>query len=226
MKTNPGRIGVLVVDDHPLLRDGLRAILDAQPDMYLAGEAGDGEDAVALYPRLAPDLVLMDLQLPRMDGVEAIARIRQLDPQARVLVLTTYSGDIRAIRALQAGALGYLLKDMLRHELLDTIRAAMAGQRLRIPAPIAESIASHVIRDSLSEREVAVLAAAAAGLSNKCIGQQLSISEQTVKAHMKSILSKLEARDRTHAVTIALQRGIITLERVQPGKTPPRPPGA
>ncbi|RZZ84818.1 response regulator [Pseudoxanthomonas winnipegensis] len=208
------QIGVLVVDDHPLLRDGLRAMLEAQPDMRLLGEAGDGHQALERYAQLAPDVVLMDLQMPGMDGVEAIERLRQHDPRARILVLTTYSGDARAVRALQAGAAGYLLKDMLRHDLLDTIRTVFAGQRPRMPMHIAEGIACHVADDGLSQRETVVLSAAASGLTNKAIGQRLSISEQTVKAHMKSLMAKLGARDRTHAVTIALQRGIISLERI------------
>lgn len=205
-------IRVLVVDDHPLLRDGLATMLASQPDMALAGEASDGEEAIACYATLRPDVVLMDLQLPRVDGVEAIIRIRAADPRARIIVLTTYSGDVRAVRALQAGATTYLLKDTLRRELLVTIRAVHAGLRLQMPGVIAESIAAHVVDDALSPREAEVLRHAASGLSNKLIGNQMAISEQTVKAHMKSILSKLGARDRTHAVTTALSRGILSLD--------------
>lgn len=205
-------IGVLVVDDHPLLRDGLAALLGMQADMRLVGEAGDGEHAVSQYLALRPDVVLMDLQLPRVDGVEAITRIRRHDPRARIIVLTTYRGDVRAVRALQAGASGYLLKDMLRHELIDTIRTVYSGRRAGVPAALAASIAAHVVEDSLSPRETEVLGHVAAGRSNKAIGEQMRISEQTVKAHMKNIMEKLGARDRTHAVTLALKRGIISLD--------------
>jgi two-component system NarL family response regulator len=183
-----------------------------QPDMRLLGEAADGEEAVAQYLALHPDVVLMDLQLPGVDGVEAITRIRHHDPRARIIVLTTYRGDVRAVRALQAGASGYLLKDMLRHELVDTIRTVHSGRRAGIPATLAASIAAHVVEDSLSPRETEVLGHVASGRSNKGIGEQMRISEQTVKAHMKNIMEKLGARDRTHAVTLALKRGIISLD--------------
>lgn len=212
MSACPAPIGVLIVDDHPLLRDGLAAMIAHQPDMRLLGEASDGEEAVARYQALRPDVVLMDLQLPRVDGVEATARIRALDPRARVIILTTYSGDVRAVRALQAGASAYLLKDALRRELVDTLREVHQGRRHQMPATIAGSIAAHVAEDNLSPRETEVLLHVAGGLSNKLIGLEMSISEQTVKAHMKSILGKLGARDRTHAVTVALRRGIISLE--------------
>ncbi|MBD9370068.1 response regulator transcription factor [Xanthomonas sp. XNM01] len=205
-------IGVMTVDDHPLLRDGLAAMLARQTDMRLVGEAGDGAEAVTRYDALRPDVVLMDLQMPRMDGVEATARIRQLDPRARIIVLTTYKGDVRALRALQAGASNYLLKDMLRRDLVDTIRNVHAGRRQPMPPEVAESLAAHVLDEPLSQRETEVLQQVAAGLSNKQVGQRLLVSEETVKAHMKSILSKLKARDRTHAVTKALRRGILMLE--------------
>jgi len=205
-------IGVLVVDDHPLLRDGLAALLGMQADMRLVGEAGDGEHAVSQYLALRPDVVLMDLQLPHVDGVEAITRIRRHDPRARIIVLTTYRGDVRAVRALQAGASGYLLKDMLRHELIDTIRSVAGGRRAAIPAQLAASIAAHVVEDRLSPRETEVLVHVAAGMSNRRVGEQMLISEQTVKAHMKRIMEKLGVGDRTHAVTMALRRGIISLD--------------
>lgn len=211
MKTTPS-IGVLIVDDHPLLRDGLGALLSTQDDMHLLGEAADGEQAVERYLELRPDVVLMDLQLPGIDGVEAIIRIRAQEPTARIIVLTTYRGDVRAVRALQAGASAYLLKDMLRHELIDTIRSVASGRRATIPAQLAASIAAHVVEDRLSPRETEVLVQVAAGLSNRRVGEQLQISEQTVKAHMKSIMEKLGVGDRTHAVTLALRRGIINLD--------------
>jgi len=213
--TDPDSIGILIVDDHPLLRDGLGALLSTQADMHLVGEAGDGLEAVERYQQLQPDVVLMDLQLPRLDGVEAIIRIRALDPRARIIVLTTYRGDVRAVRALQAGASAYLLKDMLRHELIDTIRSVASGRRAPIPAPLAASIAAHVVEDRLSPRETEVLVHVAAGLSNKRVGERMQISEQTVKAHMKSLMEKLGVGDRTHAVTVALRRGIISLDDTQ-----------
>jgi len=156
--------------------------------------------------------VLMDLQMPRLDGVEAIVRIRAMDPRARIIVLTTYRGDVRAVRALQAGASAYLLKDMLRHELVDTIRMVAGGRRAPIPPAVAASIAAHVVEDRLSPRETEVLRHVAGGLSNKRIGERMQISEQTVKAHMKSLMDKLGVGDRTHAVTQALRRGIISLD--------------
>ncbi|CRQ85860.1 DNA-binding response regulator [Stenotrophomonas maltophilia] len=212
MTESPAPIGVLVVDDHPLLRDGLAALLGAHADLRLLGEAADGEEAIARYQQLQPDVVLMDLQMPRLDGVEAIVRIRALDPRARIIVLTTYRGDVRAVRALQAGASAYLLKDMLRHELVDTIRMVAGGRRAPIPPAVAASIAAHVVEDRLSPRETEVLRHVAGGLSNKRIGERMQISEQTVKAHMKSLMDKLGVGDRTHAVTQALRRGIISLD--------------
>lgn len=213
MTTSAPHIGVLVVDDHALLRDGLAAMLANEPDMRMLGEAVDGEEAVARFVELRPDVVLMDLQLPRMDGVEATQRIRHLDPEAKIIVLTTYSGDVRAVRALQAGASAYLLKDTLRRDLMQTLRDVHGGRRHPVPVAVAEDIAAHVADESLSPREVEVLDHVASGLSNRLIGESLAISEQTVKGHMKSILDKLQARDRTHAVTVALRRGIISLER-------------
>jgi DNA-binding NarL/FixJ family response regulator len=203
-------IRVLVVDDHPLLREGIAAVLETQPDMRLAGEATEGAEAVALYARHRPDVVLMDLQMPGMDGITAIRAIRAQDPQARIVVLTTYQGDVQALQAFQAGAHGYLLKSMLRRELVDTIRTVHAGGR-RVPAEIADSLAAHVTDEALSGREVEVLREVADGNANKRVARRLGISEETVKAHMKSILSKLGANDRTHAVTIAIRRGIIRL---------------
>jgi Response regulator containing a CheY-like receiver domain and an HTH DNA-binding domain len=203
-------IQVLVVDDHPLLREGIAAVLGTQPDMALQAEATEGAEAVELYRRHRPDVVLMDLQMPGMDGISAIKAIRAEDPAARIVVLTTYQGDVQALRAFQAGARGYLLKSMLRRELVDTIRMVHAGAR-RVPAEIADALAAHLGDDALSARELEVLRAVADGNANKAVARSLGISEETVKAHMKSILSKLGAHDRTHAVTIAVRRGILQL---------------
>lgn len=203
-------IRVLTVDDHPLLREGIAVVLESQPDMQVVAEACNGVEAIAAFRQHRPDITLMDLQMPEMGGVDAISAIRAEFPAARIIVLTTYSGDVQALRALKAGAQGYLLKSTLRKELLDTIRAVMAGRR-RIPADIATGIAEHSTDDTLSERETEVLRGVAGGGSNKIVASQLGISEETVKAHMKSILSKLGANDRTHAVTIATKRGIFEL---------------
>ncbi|GAB3252737.1 transcriptional regulator [Chitinimonas naiadis] len=201
-------ITILAVDDHPLLREGIAGVIEGQPDMQLVAEATNGKEAVARYREHRPDVTLMDIQMPEMNGIEAMIAIREEFPSARIVVLTTYQGDVQALRAIKAGAAGYLLKSMLRKELLETIRVVHSGRR-RIPAEIAVELAEHVADDALSEREVEVLRLAATGSSNKRIGAQLNISEETVKAHMKSILAKLVANDRTHAVTIALKRGII-----------------
>jgi DNA-binding NarL/FixJ family response regulator len=213
--TNPAMtaadpIKVLTVDDHPLLREGIAAVIEGQPDMLLIGEATSGVEAIASFRALRPDVTLMDLQMPEMNGIEAIIAIRDEFPEARIVVLTTYNGDMQALRALKAGACGYLLKSMLRKDLLDTIRAVHAGRR-RIPAEIATQIAEHASDDALTGREIEVLRRVAAGNTNRQVAAQLAIVEETVKAHMKSILSKLGAKDRTHAVTIALKRGIIDI---------------
>jgi DNA-binding NarL/FixJ family response regulator len=184
--------------------------LEAQEDMMLVGEAGNGREAVESFRRLRPDVTLMDLRMPDMSGLAAIAAIRADFPDARIIVLTTYSGDAQAAAALKAGAAGYLLKNLVRKELIETIRTVHAGKR-RIPAQIATEIAEHMADDALTEREVEVLRAVAAGKSNKLIAAELAIAEGTVKTHMKSILPKLDASDRTHAVMIALKRGILDL---------------
>jgi DNA-binding NarL/FixJ family response regulator len=201
-------IKVLAVDDHPLLREGIAAVIEDEEDIELVAEAASGHEAIELFRKHRPDVTLMDLQMPGMNGIDAIVAIRSEFPNARFVVLTTYQGDVQALRALKAGASGYLLKNMLRRELLDTIRAVNAGRR-RIPPEIAAELADHVTEDALSDREIEVLRKVAAGNSNKIIGVQLSVSEATIKGHMKSIMAKLSANDRTHAVTIATKRGFI-----------------
>jgi DNA-binding NarL/FixJ family response regulator len=202
------RIRILTVDDHPLLREGIAAVIEGQPDMILVAEATNGREAIESFRNHRPDVVLMDLRMPDMNGIEAIRAIRTEFPAARIVVLTTYAGDVQALGALKAGASGYLLKSMLRKDLLDTIRTVHAGKR-RIPPEIATQIAEHAADDALTEREIDVLRRVGSGNSNKQIAVQLAISEGTVKAHMKNILPKLGARDRTHAVMIAVKRGIL-----------------
>src|SRR5262245_43051365 len=201
-------IKVLNVDDHAVLREGIAAILASEPDMSVVGEAGNGAEAVEQFRAHRPDVTLMDLQMPRMNGTDAILAIREHFPGARIIVLTTYSGDAQVARAFKAGACGYLLKSALRKELLETIRAVHRGQK-RIPPEIAAGMAEHYGDDALTERELEVLREVAAGNANKMVADHLRISEETVKAHVRSILSKLGANDRTHAVTIAVKRGII-----------------
>jgi DNA-binding NarL/FixJ family response regulator len=203
-------IRILAVDDHPMLREGIAAAIARQPDMVLVGEAVNGWEAIEAFRKTRPDVTLMDLQMPGVNGVEAISAIRAEFPGARIIVLTTYKGDAQALRALQAGASGYLLKSALRKELMDAIRTVFAG-RSSIPPEIALQIAEHVAADALSEREIEVLRSVARGAANKEVAAQLRISEETVKVHMKHILEKLGATDRTRAVTIALSRGIIEL---------------
>jgi DNA-binding NarL/FixJ family response regulator len=202
------RIRILTVDDHPLLREGIAAVIEGQPDMTLVAEATNGHEAIESFRKHLPDVALMDLRMPDMNGIEAIRAIRSEFPAARIVVLTTYAGDVQALGALKAGASGYLLKSMLRKDLLDTIRTVHAGKR-RIPPEIATQIAEHAADDALTDREIDVLRRVGFGNSNKQIAAQLAISEGTVKAHMKSILPKLGARDRTHAVMIAVKRGIL-----------------
>lgn len=210
MSNIPGPIRVLAVDDHPIVRSGIVAVVDTQTDMKVVAEAGDGAEAVEQFLRFKPDVVLMDLVMPGVGGLEAIARIKSHNERSRIIVLTTYRGDVQATRALQAGASSYLLKSMLRKDLADVIRVVHAGQRY-IPAEIACEVAAHVGDEPLSGREMEVLQRLARGCSNKLIAYELDITEGTVKAHMKSILSKLTARDRTHAVAIAVKRGIVDL---------------
>ena len=204
------RIRILTVDDHQLLREGIAAVLESQEDMMVVAEASNGREAVESFRRHRPDVTLMDLRMPDMSGIEAITAIRREFSNARIVVLTTYSGDAQAAAALKAGAAGYLLKNLVRKELIETIRTVHAGKR-RVPPEIATEIAEHVADDALTEREIEVLRRVATGQSNKLIAAGLDISEGTVKTHMKSILPKLDASDRTHAVMIALKRGILDL---------------
>ena len=203
-------IRILTVDDHPLLRDGIAALIADQSDMTLAGEASNGREAIEEFRRLRPDITLMDVQLPEMDGIDAIIAIRCEAPAAKIIVLTTYEGDFLAHRALKAGAQAYILKARVRKDLLETIRLVHRGTR-RVDPEIAEQIAVHVEDDMLSDREVKVLFLVAAGNSNKELAEKLSITEETAKTHVRNILAKLGANDRTHAVTLALRRGIILL---------------
>jgi DNA-binding NarL/FixJ family response regulator len=203
-------IRILVVDDHPVLRDGVAAILDTQPDMTLVGEARDGAEALVCYRDLKPDVTLMDLQMPGVGGVEAITAIRAEFPNARILVLTTYDGDVQAVRALKAGALGFLLKSSLRREMLEAIRDVHRG-RGHIHRDVASAIASHITADPLTEREITVLRLVALGKANKQVASELGLAEETIKAHLKTIFLKLDVDDRTHAVTVAAKRGIIDL---------------
>ncbi|MBO9706665.1 MAG: response regulator transcription factor [Caulobacter sp.] len=203
-------IRILVVDDHPILREGVAAILEDRDDMQLVGEARDGAEAIEQYRALQPDVTLMDLQMPGMGGVEAIKAIRDEQPNACIVVLTTYDGDVQAVRALKAGAMGYLLKSSLRTEMLDAIHSVSQGRRY-LHRNIADEIALHILDDGLSEREVAVLQLVAIGKANKQIAFELGISEETVKGYLKAIFTKLNVADRTHAVTIAARRGIIQL---------------
>lgn len=210
MSCDPKVIRILTVDDHALLRKGIAALVNAEPDMKLVGEASNGQEAIEKFRQYRPDITLMDLQLPDLDGTEVMIRIQSEFPQARVVVLTTYTGDVQVLRALRAGARGYILKGHVHRELLETIRAVHAGQK-RIPPDVAEQLAEHAADDQLTQREIDVLRLIAAGNSNKLIADQLSIGEATVKSHVTNILSKLGANDRAHAVTIGLTRGIIEL---------------
>lgn len=210
MPPDPSPIRILLADDHPFLRDGVSGLVGDQPDMELVGEASNGHEAIAQFRKHRPDITLLDLQMPEMNGMDVMLAIRREFPSARIIVLTTYTGDAQILRALKAGAQAYLLKSVLRRELLDTIRAVHAGQR-RIPREVAAQLAEHAADDALTSREIEVLRLIAAGKANKLVASDLSITEETVKAHVKSILSKLGANDRTHAVTIALKRGIIEI---------------
>jgi DNA-binding NarL/FixJ family response regulator len=210
MRNNPGPIRVLAVDDHPLLREGIAALVNAEIDMKLVAHACTGQEAIEQFRLHRPDVTLMDLQMPAMNGTEAIAGIRTEFPNARIIVLTTYTGDVQILRALKAGAQAYILKGNVHRELLDTIRAVHAGQK-RISPDVAAKLADHEAEEALTSREIDVLRLIATGNANKEIAGQLAIAEETVKSHVTNILAKLGANDRTHAVTVALKRGIIEL---------------
>ncbi len=201
-------IRVLIVDDHAVVREGIAALLGRQPDMVAVGEASDGAEAVARFVELAPDVTLMDMQMSGVGGVEAIEQIRRLSPEARILVLTTYPGDAQVVRALRAGAAGYLLKNCIRKELLDAIRSVHAGRRALSP-DVAHDLATHALDEPLSDRELTILRLVANGNPNKQIASQLTLSPDTIKAHLKSIFAKLGVDDRTEAVTVAVRRGFI-----------------
>jgi DNA-binding NarL/FixJ family response regulator len=207
---SPSQIRVLSVDDHALIREGIAALIANQKDVRLVGEASNGREAIKQFRSHRPDITLMDLQMPEMNGIDALIAIRSEFPDARIIVLTTYPGDALCKRAMTAGAQAYILKGNVRKDLLDTIRAVRAGKKILHPEVAAE-LATHAADDALSEREIEVLSLIAAGNSNKLVADQLSISEDTVKGHVKNILSKLGVSDRTHAVTVGLKRGIIEL---------------
>src|SRR5580658_8062226 len=202
------RIRVMVTDDHPLMREGINAVIQGAEDIIVVADADNGQQALEMFRVHRPDVTLMDLRMPIMNGIDAIKVIRLEYPTSHFIVLTTYQGDVQALRALKAGATGYLLKNMIWKDLPESIRVVHSGRR-RIPTEIAEALAEHVADDALTEREVQVLRRVAMGTANKSIAAELSVSEATVKAHMKSILAKLGANDRTHAVTIALKRGFL-----------------
>ena len=204
-------IRILTVDDHPIVRNGIAGLVTDQADMVLVGEASNGREAIQQFRAHQPDVTLMDLQMPELSGVDAIIAIRDEFPQARIIVLTTYTGDVQVVRALKAGAQGYLLKSSIHKELLDAIRKVRSGKKILTPE-VSSEVASHSVDDALTPAEISVLRLIADGNANKQVAAQLSISEETVKSRVKNVLSKLGASDRTQAVTIALKRGIIELQ--------------
>src|SRR5712692_4305637 len=210
MNASPNSIRILAVDDHPLFRSGIAALLATQPDMSLVAEASNGREAIERFRAHRPDITLMDLQMPDMNGIDAMIAIRDEFPEARIIVLTTYTGDVQVFRAIKAGAQAYVIKNLVHKELLQTIRAVHAGCKTMSPE-VAAQVAAYAGDEALTSREIDVLRLIAAGSANKEIAAQLSITEETVKSRVKNILLKLAANDRTHAVTIGLKRGIIEL---------------
>jgi len=208
MSAEAGSIRILVVDDHPVVRQGVAGLVGGQPDMSIVGQASNGREAIQQFRAHHPDVVLMDLQMPEMSGLDALMAIRDEAPEARIIVLTTYAGDAQVLRAIKAGARGYLLKSALHRELLETIRAVHAGKK-SLSAEASYELAEHATDDALTPAEVRVLRLIAEGNANKEIAEQLSVSEETVKGQVRNILSKLGAKDRTHAAMIGLKRGII-----------------
>ena len=210
MITEPDRIRILCVDDHPVVRQGIAGLVGIQPDMFLVAEGANGREAIEQFRAHRPDVTLMDLQMPEMGGLDAIIAIRGEFPDARIIVLTTYAGDVQALRALKAGARAYLLKNSLHKELLDTIRAVNAGRKA-LSSDVSFQLAEHATDDTLTPAEIRVLRLIAQGNANKEIARELSLSEETVKGQVRNILSKLDAKDRTHAAMIGFKRGIIDL---------------
>jgi DNA-binding NarL/FixJ family response regulator len=210
MSSESGAIRILVVDDHPVVRQGVAGLVGGNPDMSIVGQASNGREAIQQFRTHHPDIVLMDLQMPEMNGLDALMAIRDEAPDARIIMLTTYAGDVQVLRAIKAGARGYLLKSALHRELLETIRAVHAGKK-SLSAEASYELAEHATDDTLTPAEVRVLRLIAEGNANKEIAMQLSVSEETVKGQVRNILSKLGAKDRTHAAMIGLKRGIIQL---------------
>ena len=210
MSPDTSPIRILVVDGHPVVRQGVAGLVDGQPDMSIVGQASKGREAIQQFRTHHPDLVLMDMQMPEMNGLDALMAIRDEAPDARIIVLTTYAGDAQVLRAIKAGARGYLLKSALHRELLETIRAVHAGKKTMSPE-VSYELAEHATDDALTPAEVRVLRLIAEGNANKEIAEQLSVSEETVKGQVRNILSKLGAKDRTHAAMVGLKRGIIQL---------------
>ena len=210
MSAGHPQIRILVADDHPIVREGLRGLIAVQPDILVAAEASNGREAIQQFRIHRPDITVMDLQMPEMDGVDAVFAIRDEFPNAKIIVLTTYAGDAKILRAFKAGAQGYLLKAVMHLELADNIRAVYAGRRVMAPEAAAQ-LAEHAGEEALTPKEIEVLRLIAAGNANKEIAAQLSVTEETVKSRVKNVLDKLGANDRTHAVTIGLKRGIIEL---------------
>jgi len=205
-------LGILCVDDHPLVRKGIAAILANETDMKLVAEAGSGTEAVNAFRQFHPDITLMDLRMPGMDGIEATKQIRQIDPEAKIIALTSYDGDQEIYRALEAGVRGYILKESVHTEIVRAIRVVQSGERL-MPPEVAERLSEHFPQVALTPREIEVLQYVAKGFGNKEIGVRLGTAAGTVKMHLQNILSKLGASDRTHAVTLAIRRGIIHIDR-------------